>query len=94
MFSILAGLIYLLAIVLPVWLLCHFGPRSWYLHGLSIAAALIIGLMPGTALLESVAGTFIYGFVFFVLMVWGIGGLCVSIYRLATHKPGYKQAAI
>jgi hypothetical protein len=75
MFSILAGLIYLGAIALPAWLLFHFRPLPWFVHLLAIAAALAIGLAPGTALLSTTAGTFLYGFAFLFLMVWGIGGL-------------------
>ena len=32
MFSLLAGLIYLAAIVLPIWLLFHFHSTAWYWH--------------------------------------------------------------
>jgi hypothetical protein len=84
MFSILAGLIYLAAIVVPIWFLYRFRSTSWFWHLPAIALALAIGLAPGTSLLETTAGTFLYGFVFFFLMVWGIGGL---IPRKARGKP-------
>jgi hypothetical protein len=92
MFSILAGLLYLSAIVLPVWLLYRFGPRLWIWHVLALALALVIGLLPGTALLQSVAGTFVYGFVFFVLSVWAIGGLYMMVHRWFAHKPHAHRA--
>lgn len=82
MFSIMAGLIYLGAIAIPTWLLFHFRPLPWFVHLLAVAAALVIGLAPGTALLTITAGTFLYGFAFLFLMVWGIGGL---IPRKARH---------
>lgn len=94
MFSILAGLIYLLAIVLPLWLLYHFGSGSWFWHVLALAVALAIGLAPGTPLLQTVAGTFVYGFVFFALVVWGLGGLSMALYRLLAHKPLARGAAL
>jgi hypothetical protein len=42
---------------------------------LAVIVALVIGLMPGTALLQTLGGSMLYGFVFVVLMLWGIGGL-------------------
>jgi len=42
---------------------------------LAVIAALVIGLMPGTALLETFGGSMLYGFVFVFLMIWGVGGL-------------------
>ena len=49
-------------------------------HGLVLACAgpdcgWVVGLAPGTPLLETTAGTFLYGFVFVLTAVWGIGGL-------------------
>ncbi len=87
MFSILAGLIYLLAIVLPVWLLYRYSFRPWYWHALALVAALAVGLAPGTPLLQTVAGSFVYGFVFCLLAVWGIGGPCMMIWQRLAHKP-------
>jgi hypothetical protein len=86
MFSILAGLIYVLAIVLPVWLLYRYASASWYWHALALVAALAVGFAPGTALLQTVAGTFVYGFVFCLLAVWGIGGMGMIFYRRFAHK--------
>ncbi len=74
MFSILAGLIYLAAIALPIWLLSRYR-AAWYWHVLALIVAGVVGLAPGTPLLETTAGTFLYGFVFVSAAVWGIGGL-------------------
>ena len=84
MFSILAGLLYLAALLLPIYLLYRFRPKAWPLHVLAVIAALVLGLAPGTALLNSTAGTFLYGFAFVFLLVWGIGGL-VAFRRREKH---------
>ena len=75
MFSIMAGLIYVAAIAIPIWLLYRYRSKAWYWHVLALIAAGVVGLAPATPLLETTAGTFVYGFVFFVAAVWGIGGL-------------------
>ena len=62
-------------LVLPIFLLYRFRSQAWYWHVLAVIVALVIGLMPGTALLETLGGSMVYGFVFVVLMLWGIGGL-------------------
>ena len=82
MFSILAGLLYLAAILLPLYLIKRYRPMIWPMHVLAVAAALAIGLAPGTALLDSTAGTYIYGFTFTFLMTWGLGGLLLYRRRL------------
>ena len=63
------------ALALPIYLLYRFRSQSWYWHVLAVIVALVIGNMPGTALLETLGGSMLYGFVFVVLMLWGIGGL-------------------
>jgi|CZKE01.1.fsa_nt_gi hypothetical protein len=73
--TILAGLIFLLGISLPIYLLYRFHPLAWPWHVLAVIAALAIGLAPGTALLNSVPGTLLYGFAIGFLGIWGIGGL-------------------
>jgi hypothetical protein len=81
MFSLLAGLLYLAALVVPLYLVLRFHPLAWPWHVLAILAAAGVGLAPPTPLLNSVAGTFLYGFVFFFLMTWGIGGICIAVLR-------------
>lgn len=73
--TILAGLVFLLGISLPIYLLYRFHPLAWPWHVLAVILALAIGLAPGTALLNSVAGTLLYGFAIGFLGIWGIGGL-------------------
>ncbi len=63
------------SVALPIYLLYRFRSQAWYWHVLAIIVALVIGLMPGTTLLQSDNGSLLYGFVFLVLMLWGIGGL-------------------
>jgi thiol:disulfide interchange protein len=63
------------SLALPIYLLYQFRSQAWYWHVLAEIVALVIGLMPGTALLETQGGSMVYGFVFVVLMIWGIGGL-------------------
>ena len=62
-------------LALPIFLLYRFRSQAWYWHVLAVIVALVIGLMPGTALLQTLGGSMLYGFVFVVLMLWGIGGL-------------------
>ena len=82
LFSVLAGLLYLAALLLPLYLIKRYGPLIWPLHVLAVAAALVVGLAPATALLRSTAGTYVYGFTFTFLMIWGLGGVVLCIARL------------
>jgi thiol:disulfide interchange protein len=62
-------------LALPIFLLYRFRSQAWYWHVLAVIVALVIGMMPGTALLQTLGGSMLYGFMFVVLMLWGIGGL-------------------
>ena len=87
----LAGLVFLLALLLPIYLLRRFHSQAWPWHVLAVIAALVIGSIPGTALLNSVAGTFVFGFAILSLLVWGVGGLIGLAYhheRRLTPKAG------
>ena len=64
-----------ISLALPIYLLYQFRSQAWYWHVLAVIVALVIGLMPGTALLETLGGSMVYGFFFVFLMLWGIGGL-------------------
>jgi hypothetical protein len=75
MFSLLAIVLDAFAVFIPIYLLYRFRSQAWYWHVLAIIVALVIGLMPGTALLQTEGGSLLYGFWFVFLMVWGIGGL-------------------
>jgi thiol:disulfide interchange protein len=72
-------------LALPIYLLYRFRSQAWYWHVLAVILALVIGLMPGTALLQTLGGSMLYGFVFVVLMLWGIGGLIPYRPRRAKH---------
>jgi hypothetical protein len=85
MFTILAGLLYLAAFLLPLYLIKRYRPLMWPVHVLAVAAALALGLAPGTALLNSTAGTYVYGVTFMFLMTWGLGGLVLYGRRGATR---------
>lgn len=73
-YTALAGLLYLVALLLPVYLLYRFRPLPWPVHALAVAIGLAIGFAPGTALLNSKAGTYLYGFAVVFLVVWGVAG--------------------
>lgn len=79
MFTILAFLIYLVAICLPAYLLYHFGAQSWFWHLLSVMAGLAIGLVPTPPAWKTPELDLIFGFTFISLMTWGIGGLVGSL---------------
>jgi len=63
------------SLALPIYLLYQFRSQAWYWHVLAVIVALVIGLMPGTALLQTLGGSMLYGFVFVALVLWGVGGL-------------------
>ncbi len=85
MFSVLAIVLDALAVLIPIYLLYRFRSQAWYWHLLAVIVALVIGLMPGTALLQTEGGSLLYGFWFVFLMVWGIGGLIPYRWRRAKH---------
>ncbi|MBZ5581776.1 MAG: hypothetical protein LAQ30_06135 [Acidobacteriia bacterium] len=91
MFSIAAGLLFLTALLLPVYLIRRFHPLVWPMHVLALIAAAGIGLAPGTALLNSPYGTFIYLFSFIFLVVWGLGGLFAYRLRRGKHAVAAQQ---
>jgi hypothetical protein len=74
MFSLLAVLVYLLAIGLPVYLLYHFHSQAWYWHWLAMMGALGIGLIPTPPEWKKAGLDLVFGFGIVFLLVWGIGG--------------------
>src|SRR5271157_1678106 len=91
MFSLSAIVLDVVAVVsvaLPLYLLYQFRSQAWYWHVMAVVVALVIGLMPGTALLQTENGSLLYGFWFLVLMIWGIGGLILRLipYRWRREK--------
>jgi hypothetical protein len=85
MFSLLAIVLDVFAVVIPIYLLYRFRSQAWYWHVLAVIVALVIGLMPGTMLLQTENGSLLYGFWFLILMIWGIGGLITYPWRHAKH---------
>ena len=83
MFTMLAILVYLLAIAAPMYLLYSSGSQAWYWHVLSIAAALALGLVPTPPGWKNSAVDLVFGFALTFLLLWGAGGLVV--YRPHTH---------
>jgi hypothetical protein len=77
MFTILAVLVYLLAIGIPVFLLYHFRSQAWYWHVLAILAALGLGFVPTPVEWKNAGVDAAFGFLFVLLLVWGVGGLIV-----------------
>lgn len=85
MFNIVAAAVYLAALVAAVLLLKHFGSAHWSWHVLVILAALALGLMPSPASLHGPLVDLAFGFVFILLMTWGIGGI------VAFHPHGHRH---
>jgi hypothetical protein len=77
MFSIVAGLVYLLAMAVPVYLLYRFRTRSWYWHVLAILAAFGVGLVHLPEAWHSEWLDVAIGFAFILPLAWGVGGLVV-----------------
>ena len=57
---------------LALLLLYMSGPRRWYLHVLSVALALAVGLGPIPAKWNTPQMTMVIGFVFVFLFLWGV----------------------
>jgi len=83
---VLAGLVFLLGISLPIYLLYRFHPLAWPWHVLAVILSLAIGFAPATPLLNTVSGTFLYGFAIGLLGIWGLGGLVGFGRKSVTHK--------
>ena len=75
MFTTLAVLVYLAAVLIPGSLLYCYGSTHWYWHLLAIAAAIGLGFVPLPPGLQGPGFDLLFGFVFSALLVWGIGGL-------------------
>ena len=84
MFTMLAVLVYVVALGIPVWLLHRYGSQMWYWHALAIVASLVLGFIPTPLEFTGIATDLTIGFAFIFLMVWGIGGLVV--YRPHLHR--------
>jgi hypothetical protein len=68
-------LVYSVAFALPIYLLYAIHSRPWYLHGLAIVAALVLGIVEMPPEWKGVAFDLAFGGVIVFLLVWGLGGL-------------------
>ena len=84
MSPMLAILVYLAAIGAPIALLYRFGTQSWYWHCVSLAAAIGLGFVSIPARFQGPATDLIFGFTFFVLLIWGAGG--IIFFRSPAHS--------
>ena len=84
----LAVLVYLAAILLPTLLLCRFHAAHWFWHLAAVLAAAGLGFMPIPPEWQGPSYDLLFGFIFVVLLVWGVGGLI--LYR--THEHHAKHA--
>jgi len=75
MSSMLAVLVYLLALGIPIYLLYYFRSQAWYWHMLSVLAAVGLGFVPVPGEYQKPEFDLLFGFVFIALMIWGAGGL-------------------
>ena len=64
--------VYGCALVLALLLLFVFRARSWYWHALSVAAAIVIGLIPIPEALRSPRGDLTIGAIVLFLFAWGV----------------------
>jgi hypothetical protein len=85
MFPILAVLVYLLAIGIPIFLLYWFRSQTWYWHLLSVVAALGLGMTPTPSGWNGAGFDLVFGFLFVLLLVWGVGGLVLFGPRQEKH---------
>jgi hypothetical protein len=90
MFNMLAVLVYLLAMGIPIYLLCRFHPQAWYWHSLSILAAIALGFTPLPMELQKPEFDLFFGFTFIAMMIWGAGGLI--LFRPHHHTHHHKNA--
>ena len=74
----IAILAYLLAICIPVYLLRHFHAKAWYWHVLATMGALGLGTVPTPPEWKTAGMDLGFGFVFVLLLIWGLGGLLSS----------------
>lgn len=85
MFSTLAVLVYLLAFAIPLFLLYRYHSLAWYWHALAILAALGMGFIQTPPEWKSQTFDLLFGAVFVVLAVWGIGGLVAFRWHREKH---------
>jgi hypothetical protein len=89
MSPLLVALCYGSATLFSLALLWHFGAQRWYWHGLSLIAALALGLTPMPGILSDPNLTLVVGWLFTVLFLWGVAApLFAHRRRFTFHAPG------
>jgi hypothetical protein len=89
MSALLVALCYGSATLISLFLLWHFGVQRWYWHGLSVIAALVLGLMRMPSILGTQYGTLVVGWIFTVLFFWGVAApLFAHRHRVTSHAAG------
>lgn len=83
--SYVVALCYGSALVIPLFLLWHFGVRHWLWHAASIVLALVIGLVPMPEALNGPWATLTVGWFFIGFFVWGAAAPLVW---MLAHSPG------
>ncbi|HTP86172.1 MAG TPA: hypothetical protein VMJ34_04460 [Bryobacteraceae bacterium] len=83
--TILAVLVYLVAMGLPVLLLQHFHSQHWLWHTFAVVAAVGLGFVPIPPEYQRPGFDLLFGFVFISLMIWGAGGLILY------HSHGHRE---
>lgn len=73
MHPVWAVLVYASAALLAFSLLYIFQHRAWYWHAISVLAALAVGLTPPPADWSAPEYDLTVGFLFILLLLWGIG---------------------
>jgi hypothetical protein len=73
------------AVAFALILLWYSGHKPWYVHLLSIAAAIGIGSVPLSGYLSTPGGTLRVGWVFLFLLFWGLGGATLALWRAESH---------
>lgn len=82
---LLVATCYLSAIAVSLFFLWHFGVKHLLLHLLAAAAALVLGSVPLASPWNTPAGTLAVGWLFLLLMVWGIAGLLQAATATPKH---------
>ena len=76
--AILVALCYGTAMVASLYLLWHFGVKSWYWHLGSAAVAIGMGSIPLGDFWGRSDMTLVVGWLFTLLFIWGLGGIVVG----------------
>ena len=74
------------SVVLALLLLYYFHARTWYWHILSAGVALALGLVPVPAGWQSPRTDLMVGFLFLLLLVWGLAAPLFRYLEVGRHS--------